>query len=159
LPGPQYAPAKPAVAAPLQHCRRAADALRLSRAAGGPTASPAGEVAAPSPGPLIDLDSPAGELLPGRPSEAGDALVDYLRFSPLESPAGGYGAGGRRDTYGLSRFSVAAGALPGLTPSPGAGVGRPSLMPGQAAPSPAGGFESILTGVVEEEVRPARDTP
>jgi hypothetical protein len=32
-------------------------------------------------------------------------------------------------------------------------------MPGQAAPSPAGGFESILTGVVEEEVRPARDTP
>ena len=77
-------------------------------------------------------------------------LGDYLRFSPLESPGGAYGAGGRRDTYGLSRFSLAARVLPALTPSPGA-AGRPSLMPGQVAPSPAGGFEAMLTGVVEAE--------
>ena len=77
-------------------------------------------------------------------------LGDYLRFSPLESPGGAYGAGGRRDTYGLSRFSLAARVLPALTPSPN-GAGRPSLMPGQVAPSPAGGFEAMLTGVVEAE--------
>ena len=84
-----------------------------------------------------------------------------LDLGPLPSPGGGYvGGGGRRGTYGLARFSTVAGALPALTPSPGAhsggfgfsgaGVSRMSLAPGQLAPSPAGGFAALVAGVSPE---------
>ena len=107
----------------------------------GGVASAAGTPASPCD--LIDLASPA------------DADADLLRLGPLPSPGVGYG--GLRSSVGIARFSVAAGALPGLTPSPGPAYGtrfgRDSLAPGQVAPSPAGGLMAHMESVILEARR------
>lgn len=105
----------------------------------------------------MDLSSPG--------VHGGDFTFDDLGLPPLTSPGGSGGFGGslpHRATIGVRRGSECTdrslfAGLVGPSPSPGLHTGRPSLAPGQSAPSPDGGygFNALLPGISSPKARNA----
>ena len=115
--------------------------------AGVPVSASRGGAAAVDDRPLIDLASP-------QPAGGLDALPDDLGLGPLPSPAFGGALAHRRTSVGLRKLSMGtcSAIFGGLTPSPALSHGRPSLAPGQVAPSPAGGFDALIAGIMSPKV-------
>jgi hypothetical protein len=83
-----------------------------------------------------------------------DVLPEDLGLGPLPSPAFGGALAHRRTSVGLRKLSMGtcSAIFAGLTPSPALSNGRPSLAPGQVAPSPAGGFDALIAGIMSPKV-------
>ena len=117
--------------------------------AGVPVSASRGGAAAVDDRPLIDLASPP-------PAGGMDVLPEDLGLGPLPSPAFGGALAHRRTSVGLRKLSMGtcSAIFGGLTPSPALSNGRPSLAPGQVAPSPAGGFDALIAGIMSPRCVP-----